>query len=80
MARLIIGGQIAARIDSANHLLYARHADQRSHTYASAIATGEAYLRETRSLLLRGSLLQHDLVQACCILYFGGMMMLQNIP
>jgi hypothetical protein len=44
-------------------VLYARYADQRSSTFAAALRMGEEYLRDSKALLLRASLLKHDLVQ-----------------
>eukprot|EP00238_Polyblepharides_amylifera_P015908 CAMPEP_0196584436 /NCGR_PEP_ID=MMETSP1081-20130531/47059_1 /TAXON_ID=36882 /ORGANISM="Pyramimonas amylifera, Strain CCMP720" /LENGTH=415 /DNA_ID=CAMNT_0041905639 /DNA_START=73 /DNA_END=1320 /DNA_ORIENTATION=- len=63
LAKLIMDNQIQARIDSHNKVLYARHADQRSATFQKVLATGEAYMQDTKAMLLRASLLQHDLVQ-----------------
>jgi hypothetical protein len=44
-------------------VLYARKPDQRGCTYQQALQTGEEYLRGSRALLLRASLMQHDLIQ-----------------
>mmetsp|Transcript_27249 Transcript_27249/g.45593 ORF Transcript_27249/g.45593 Transcript_27249/m.45593 type:complete len:412 (-) Transcript_27249:404-1639(-) len=63
LAALIMDNQIQARIDSHNKILYARHADQRNTTFQKTLATGEAYVRDTHAMLLRASLLQHDIVQ-----------------
>ncbi len=44
-------------------MLYASRADARATTFAKVLAAGEAYCRDTRALLLRASLLQHDFLQ-----------------
>jgi hypothetical protein len=44
-------------------VLYARKPDQRSITYQQAIKAGEEYVRNTQALLLRASIMQHDLIQ-----------------
>jgi len=60
LAKLIGSGQIEARIDSHNKVLYARHDDQRSATFTKAIAMGDEYMRDTKALLLRINLMRHD--------------------
>jgi hypothetical protein len=62
LARLIADNQIAARIDSANKILYARHADQRNATYVQALSVGNKYIRDCKSLLMRMSLVEHNFV------------------
>lgn len=44
-------------------MLYASQADARATTFQRVLAAGEAYCRDTRALLLRASLVQHDFVQ-----------------
>lgn len=63
LAALISTKQIHARIDSHAKVLYSRKPDQRSGTYQQAMRAGEEYLRNTRALLIRASLMQHDLIQ-----------------
>lgn len=63
LASLIMDGQIQARIDSQAEVLYARHADVRAQTFARVLATGESYIRESKALLLRASLIKHELIQ-----------------
>ncbi|KAK9832518.1 hypothetical protein WJX81_004497 [Elliptochloris bilobata] len=63
LAELVAARQVQARIDSHAKVLYARLADPRSATFANALRIGEEYLRDTRALLLRTQLIQHDLVQ-----------------
>jgi COP9 signalosome complex subunit 1 len=60
LAALIMAGAIPARIDSQSKVLYARHADQRHATFEKALAMGEAYMRNTKALLLRINLLRAD--------------------
>ncbi|GLC42921.1 hypothetical protein PLESTB_001814700 [Pleodorina starrii] len=64
LAGLIMDGAISARIDSATKVLYASKADARATTFAHVLSAGEAYCRDTRALLLRANLLQHDFMQA----------------
>ncbi|CAL8465400.1 g4936 [Coccomyxa elongata] len=63
LADLVAAGQVQARIDSHSKVLYARLTNTRAATFERALQTGEDYLRDTRALLLRASLMQHDLVQ-----------------
>ncbi|KAL6494037.1 COP9/signalosome complex subunit Csn1 [Orobanche gracilis] len=57
---LITNGQIQARIDSHNKILYARHADQRNSTFQRVLQTGNEFDREVRAMLLRANLIKHD--------------------
>lgn len=63
LAALIMDHEIQARIDSHNKILYARHAHVRNNTFRNALQIGESYVRESKALLLRANVLQHDLVQ-----------------
>ncbi|KAK9796991.1 hypothetical protein WJX73_009012 [Symbiochloris irregularis] len=63
LAYLIQKGDVAARIDSHNKVLYARHANQRAATFSAVLKAGQEYLDNTSAALLRASLLKHDLVQ-----------------
>lgn len=56
--QLILDGQIQARIDSHNKILYAKDADQRSVTFEKAINTGKEFQRRTRMLILRTAMLK----------------------
>jgi len=49
LAHLIADNQIQARIDSANKILFARHADQRNATYVQALSVGTKYIRDCNS-------------------------------
>lgn len=58
LMQLILEGQIQARIDSHNKILYAKDADQRSSTFEKALNIGREYQRRTRMLILRAAMLQ----------------------
>lgn len=58
LMQLILDGQIQARIDSHNKILYAKDADQRSSTFEKAINIGKEYQRRTRMLILRAAMLK----------------------
>jgi len=62
LVQLIASNQISARIDSANKILYARHADQRTETFQQALQASNRYIRDVKSLLLRMSLIKHNFV------------------
>jgi len=62
LVNLIADGKISARIDSANKILYARHADERNGTFEKALAVGDKYIRDSKSLLMRMSLSENDFV------------------
>lgn len=56
--QLILDGQIQARIDSHNKILYAKNADHRSATFEKAINVGKLFQRRTRMLVLRTAMLK----------------------
>ncbi|XP_063228668.1 COP9 signalosome complex subunit 1 isoform X2 [Bacillus rossius redtenbacheri] len=58
---LILDGQIQARIDSHNKILYAKEVDQRSTTFEKSLAVGKLYQRQTRMLILRAAMLKHQI-------------------
>jgi hypothetical protein len=58
---LIGEGKIVARIDAHKQVLHARHSDARNDTFASAMQLGGRYARDVRALLLRLSLVEHDI-------------------
>lgn len=60
LAALIMDGQVQARIDSHNKVMFARQKDQRRQTFANVLEAGKEYQRDTRAMLVRASLLQHD--------------------
>lgn len=59
--QLILEGQIQARIDSHNKILYAKETDQRSSTFERAVVMGKEYQRRTRMLVLRAALLKSNI-------------------
>ncbi|XP_037074697.1 COP9 signalosome complex subunit 1-like isoform X2 [Pollicipes pollicipes] len=56
LMRLILDGQIQARIDSHNKILYAKSVDQRSQTFERALAVGKEYIKQTKGLILRSAI------------------------
>ncbi|KJE96582.1 proteasome component region PCI [Capsaspora owczarzaki ATCC 30864] len=58
LVALIIAGQISARIDSHNKVLYARQVDTRSATFHRALQFGEEYDYASKALLMRVALLK----------------------
>lgn len=60
LADLIQEGKIAARIDSHKKILHARHSDQRNDTFTQALQVGNRYVRDVRALIMRLSLVEHD--------------------
>ncbi|XP_055376715.1 COP9 signalosome complex subunit 1b isoform X2 [Condylostylus longicornis] len=58
LMQLILDGQIQARIDSHNKILYAKDVDQRSTTFRKAIEIGKEYQRRTKMLVLRTAMLK----------------------
>lgn len=62
LSDLIQENKIAARIDSHQQVLYARHADQRNDTFAQSLQVGHQYVRDARALLMRLSLGEHDVM------------------
>ncbi|XP_077864097.1 COP9 signalosome complex subunit 1-like [Saccoglossus kowalevskii] len=61
LMQLILDGQISARIDSHNKILYARDVDQRSHTFEKSLAMGKAFQRRTKALILRSAMLKNNI-------------------
>ncbi|KAE8752379.1 hypothetical protein FOCC_FOCC000851 [Frankliniella occidentalis] len=61
LMQLILDGQIQARIDSHNKILYAKDADQRSSTFERSIMMGQEYQRRTRMLILRSAMLKNHI-------------------
>ncbi|KAK0168722.1 hypothetical protein PV327_002496 [Microctonus hyperodae] len=65
LMQLILDGQIQARIDSHNKILYAKDVDQRSTTFEKSISVGKEYQRRTRMLILRAAILKHQIHVKC---------------
>ncbi|XP_035718504.1 COP9 signalosome complex subunit 1-like [Vespa mandarinia] len=61
LMQLILDGQIQARIDSHNKILYAKDVDQRSTTFEKSIGVGKEYQRRTRMLILRAAMLKKQI-------------------
>lgn len=59
--QLILDGQIQARIDSHNKILYAKDSDQRSCTFEKAISVAEKYRRRSKMLILRAAVLRNQI-------------------
>lgn len=58
---LILEGQVQARIDSHNKILYARDVDQRSTTFEKSLQMGRDYQRRTSMLVLRAAVLKNQI-------------------
>ncbi|XP_030840647.1 COP9 signalosome complex subunit 1 isoform X2 [Strongylocentrotus purpuratus] len=58
---LILDGQINARIDSHNKILYAREIDLRSSTFQKSLLMGKAFQRRTKALILRSAMLRNNI-------------------
>ncbi|KAM0732032.1 COP9 signalosome complex subunit 1 [Formica fusca] len=61
LMQLILDGQIQARIDSHNKILYAKDVDQRSTTFEKSMSVGKDYQRRTRMLILRAAMLKQQI-------------------
>lgn len=61
LMQLILEGQIQARIDSHNKILYAKDVDQRSTTFEKSLAVGKEYQRRTSMLILRAAMLKNQI-------------------
>jgi COP9 signalosome complex subunit 1 len=60
LMQLILDGQINARIDSHNKILYAKDIDQRSTTFEKSLTMGKDYQRRTKALILRSAMLKNQ--------------------
>ncbi|RNA22636.1 COP9 signalosome complex subunit 1 [Brachionus plicatilis] len=61
LIQLILDGQIQARIDSQNKILYAKDVDQRSFTFERSLQMGKEYQKRTKSVILRSLLLKYNI-------------------
>ncbi|XKL63208.1 hypothetical protein PGB90_005572 [Kerria lacca] len=61
LMHLILEGQIQARIDSHNKILYAKDVDQRSTTFKKSLAMGKQYIRTSHMLILRAAVIKHHI-------------------
>lgn len=66
LMQLILDGQIPARIDSHNKILYAKDVDQRSTTFEKSLQMGKEYQRRTRMLILRAAVLKNQIHVKVC--------------
>ena len=62
LVSLIIGGQIEARIDSQQKILWAKQTDKRSAIFERSTAMGQDYEREAKGLVLRIQMINHGLI------------------
>lgn len=69
--QLILDGQIQARIDSHNKVLYAKDADQRGSTFEKALLVGRDYQRRTKMLILRTAMLKNHIHVKVCLPTFN---------
>lgn len=61
LIHLILEGQIQARIDSQNKILYAKDVDQRSFTFEKSIEMGNEYQKRTKAIILRSLIMKHNI-------------------
>ncbi|XP_015789358.1 COP9 signalosome complex subunit 1 [Tetranychus urticae] len=59
LMQLILDGQIQARIDSHNKIIYAKDVDQRTVTFEKAFNMGKEWQKKTRALILRSAMLEN---------------------
>ncbi|KAG0290093.1 cop9 signalosome complex subunit [Linnemannia gamsii] len=62
LVSLIIGGQIEARIDSQQKILWAKQTNKRSAIFDRSTAMGQDYEREAKALVLRMQMMNNGLV------------------
>mmetsp|Transcript_18915 Transcript_18915/g.49627 ORF Transcript_18915/g.49627 Transcript_18915/m.49627 type:complete len:475 (-) Transcript_18915:524-1948(-) len=62
VAKLIMSGQISARIDSQSKTLHVKQTEKRAATYRKVLGMGEVYLSEMQAMLIRMSCLEQDFV------------------
>lgn len=71
--QLILEGQIQARIDSHNKILYAKDTDQRSCTFEKAMSVAKKYRRRTKMLILRAAILKNQIHVKVCVIYLSSL-------
>lgn len=62
LMKLILDGQIKARIDSHNKILYAKDSDQRLVTFEQSLAMGREWQMRATSLILRAACVRNGLI------------------
>jgi COP9 signalosome complex subunit 1 len=60
LEKLIQDDAVAARIDTAAGVVHARWEDARAQAFTATLAAGSAYIRDTKALLVRASMMQND--------------------
>jgi len=58
---LILEGQIQARIDSHNKILYAKNMDERSVTFEKSLKMGQQYERRTKLMIFRTAIIRANI-------------------
>jgi len=61
LIHLILEGQIQARIDSQNKILFAKDVDQRTVTFEKSLEMGKEYVKRTKSVLLRSLIMKYNI-------------------
>jgi len=61
LINLILEGQIQARIDSKNKILYAKDVEQRSFTFEKSIEMGKEYQKRTKAIILRSLIMKYNI-------------------
>lgn len=79
LIQLILDGQIQARIDSHNKILFAKDVDQRSTTFEKSLQMGKEYQRRTRMLILRAAVLKNK-IHVKVLYYFFLILPNRRIP
>ena len=79
-SRLIVAKKMAARIDSQNKIMIAKHVDERTETFDRILTNGEAFVSDVQTAMLRLSLRESGLhlKQQRRSTNDGGMMMMGN--
>lgn len=62
LINLILEGQIQARIDSQNKILYAKDVEQRSFTFEKSIEMGKEYQKRTKAIVLRSLIMKYNII------------------
>lgn len=58
---LILDGQIQARIDSHNKILYAKAVEERSMTFERSLEMGREHVMRVKGLILRSALIKNQI-------------------
>ena len=60
---MISAKKVSARIDAEHQILYAQHGDARRDSFTKVTALTQNFLQENKALLVRLSLIKHDIMQ-----------------